>query len=504
MHPPRWLSVVPVCLVMGATALAQPGGPEAVVANVRQALGIETMSAHPTGIRLTGSSRMAGVDGQFEMIADGHGRFMERISGPIGVTYGYDGTLAWTEDLGGERRLLECGDRETAMLGALIMTGDVFAPGSPVEFAPSNAEGVVAGSVTLTFKLKDGLTTGSVDIDRATWLPRHWSFGQGEEKQNVTFTGSVNVGAVKFPAKIEQVSHGGMSVVVTVTNGADAPTFVRSPYEPVLTPPTDVKFDPKIAPALEVKKAPTGHLLVHPTVAGKDLGWFIFDTGAGSNCLDQRAAEKLGVEKFGAIPASGVGGSVTSSLCRPETLALGPVTLDKPLMVILDFAFLDQYMGTEVGGIIGYGMLQRVIAEIDAEQGKIALHDPAAFKDDGLAWQALTLYGRHPCVQAAFEDHKGLFKLDTGAAQSTVTIHAPAVERFKLLDGRETKPAMHGGVGGMAAAKVGKVKWFELGGVRSENLEVIFAIDRKGAFDNEFTLGNIGGQLLKPFRLVTD
>ena len=35
---------------------------------------------------------------------------------------------------------------------------------------------------------------------------------------------------------------------------------------------------------LEVKLTYTGHLLVHPLIDGQDVGWFVFDTGAGGNC----------------------------------------------------------------------------------------------------------------------------------------------------------------------------------------------------------------------------
>ena len=474
---------------------------ESVVAHVRQALGVDTLKAHPAGVRLTGDCRFLGLDCGFELITNAQSHFMERIDGPIGVTYGFDGTRVWTDDLGGERRVIECGDRETAVLGAGIITGRWFGDGAPMTFALANAS--PEGAVTLEFHLKDGVAKGTVEIDRATWLPRSWTFGDGVATQRVELSGTVAAGAVKFPAKIEQSSSGGLSIIVTVKNAADAPAFVRSPYEPVLTPPTDVKFDAAISPKLEVKRAPTGHLLVHPLIDGKDVGWFIFDTGAGSNCLDSRAAEVLGVEKIGSIPAAGVGGSVTATLCKPDTLTLGPVTLEKSMMTILDFAFLDQYMGTKVGGIVGYGLLQRVVAEFDPLKGEISLFDPAKFDGSTLHWQKLTLYGRHPCVEAAFEGHTGLFKLDTGA-QGTVTLHYPAVESLKLLEGRETIAAQQGGVGGRVAAKSGKLAWFELGGVRTDNLTAVFAAENKGAFADQYTLGNIGGDLLKPFRLVTD
>src|SRR4029077_10918602 len=111
---------------------------------------------------------------------------------------------------------------------------------------------------------------------------------------------------------------------------------------------------------------------------------------------------------------------------------------------------------------------------------------------------------RVACVEAEFEGHKGIFKLDTGAAGSTVAIHAPTVEKFKLLEGRETQDTLAGGVGGNVTAKKGKLKYFELGGHRSNDVEATFATVNKGAFNSSDTLGNIGGDLLKPFKMVFD
>ncbi len=493
-----------------APAAAQaPASADEIVARVRGSLGLDTFASHPSGIRLTGDCAFIGLECDFELIADGAGRFMERISARdesldgFGVTYGFDGSRAWTDDIGRERRLIERGDRESVVLGAGIITGYWFSAGAPISFTVPEGDASADGTVTLGFALNPGVMSGTVEIDPATWTPRRWSFGDGVARQTVALSGTVGAGALKFPAKVEQSSSGGLSIVVTVHEAADAPVFVRSPYEPVLGGLDDVRFDASISPKLEVKRAPTGHLLVHPLVSGKDVGWFIFDTGAGSNCLDSRAAEELGVAKFGSIPAAGVGGHVAATLCRPDTLTLGPVTLEKSMMTILDLAFLDQYMGTKVGGIIGYGLLFRVVAEYDNPGAEISLHDPAKFDGAGLAWQHLTLYNRHPCVEASFEGHTGLFKLDTGA-QNTVTMHYPAVMALKLLDGRETADAQHGGVGGRAAAKSGTLAWFELGGHRAENVKAIFAAEDKGAFADKHTMGNIGGGLLKPFRLVTD
>ena len=76
------------------------------------------------------------------------------------------------------------------------------------------------------------------------------------------------------------------------------------------------------------------------------------------------------------------------------------------------------------------------------------------------------------------------------------------MERLKLLEGRETRGTAQGGVGGMSAARAGKLAWFELGGHRFENPVVSFSLAKTGAFRDEHTLGNIGQAFLRPFRVV--
>jgi hypothetical protein len=189
---------------------------------------------------------------------------------------------------------------------------------------------------------------------------------------------------------------------------------------------------------------------------------------------------------------------------RPDTLTLGRATIDKPAMIVMNFAFLDMPMGEQIAGIIGYGMIHRTVAEIDMEAPAISLYDPAAYDSSKVTWSRLAIDSRVACVEAEFEGHKGWFHLDTGAGASTVQLHAPAVERLKLLEHRTTIPSASSGVGGFTPVREGYLDWFEIGGHRMEKVPATFALKAKGAFATPYTLGNVGGGLVKPFKLVMD
>ncbi len=264
-----------------------------------------------------------------------------------------------------------------------------------------------------------------------------------------------------------------------------------------------VTFDPAIAPVLEVKRAPTGHLLVRPKLNGREAGWFIFDTGAGIEVISTPHVEEFGLTDAGNIDSVGVGGGQNSKLVKAESLSLGPVTLTDHVMMVADLRFLAPHLGEEIVGVIGFGVFSRSVVEMDLKEGRISIHEPHEAALGELAWTELDLTGRVPSVHAKFEDHEGLFRLDTGA-NGYVTFHQPAVKKWALIVDRELSDKKLGGVGGFVAAKEGELAWFELGGLRTEHVPASFAIEAKGTFADATRDGNIGVELLKPFTLYFD
>lgn len=295
------------------------------------------------------------------------------------------------------------------------------------------------------------------------------------------------------------------SVARTGSGPAD-PVSTAGASEPQLTTGR-VEFDTAQPAALEIKRTPTGHLLVRPTINGVQPGWFIFDTGAGICVVSTPHTEEFNLISAGSVDAEGVGGSAAKPLYRATTLMLGPVTLhDEPIMAT-DLSFLKQFLGEEIVGVVGFGVLSACVTELDIAGPRIALFDPAGYTLGEGEWSPLNIDDRIPVVRAKFEDREGLFRIDTGA-NGFVTFHQPAVEKWKLLEGREAlgpvTDSKLGGVGGFVKAKKGTVAWFELGGVRRENIEATFALEAKGTFADTRKDGNIGAELLRPFTIVLD
>lgn len=284
---------------------------------------------------------------------------------------------------------------------------------------------------------------------------------------------------------------------------AQAPAAERvaidgAPQEPGL------RFDAAAEPTLAVRRARTGHLLVNPLVNGREVGAFIFDTGAGICVVSTPHVASLGLSEAGAVEALGIGGSTASKTFVAESLELGPLTLSRHTLLATDLGFLEQHLGEPIFGVIGFGVLSRCVAELDFVTPRIALFDPARYElAEGASWLPLDLEGRTPAIRARFEDREGLFQIDTGA-NTKVAFHEPAVRRWQLLADRELGDARLGGVGGSIAAKSGKLAWFEFAGLRQDAVDALFPLERKGSRASATRDGAIGAPLLRPFVMVTD
>ncbi|MBS0188629.1 MAG: retropepsin-like domain-containing protein [Planctomycetes bacterium] len=264
-----------------------------------------------------------------------------------------------------------------------------------------------------------------------------------------------------------------------------------------------VTFDAGAAPALEVKRIKSGHILVKPRVNGHDAGWFIFDTGAGICCISTPQVAGLDLASAGSIQATGVGGSKEAKLYTAKSLQLGPATFrDHPLMEV-DLAFLEPLVGEKICGIIGYGVLSKCVGEIDLAAPAVSLSDPASYKLQSGNWTSADLGDRVPVVAGQFEGHDGRFRLDLGA-NGSVTFHKAAVDKYKMLEGRDVRDCKMGGVGGFVAGKRGKISSLQLGGTTFDNVDADFALEAKGSFGDDQKDANIGTDILKRFVIITD
>ncbi|MDX2148272.1 MAG: pepsin/retropepsin-like aspartic protease family protein [Planctomycetota bacterium] len=498
-----------------ATTPATTPGPtlEALLAKARAGAGRDQLRrAFPHGYELTGTAQFLGEAGEASLVvgATEHAsRCVLGVRGKITFIRGVDEYGPWLHDLGGEIRRLHLGEAEEARLLATALTGSWIDD-------PDSAGLVLSarGPGEIDYRAADGLTTGVITLDEATGRALHWTMRVGDEESRVSFVGVLEQGAgAALPASVTISRSGGEALTYTWTRATALESSASDKFHPpgmlpdgAIARPSDVAFSGH--GPLESSRAKTGHALVKVGVDGHD-GWFIFDTGAGGTVIDSAFADRAGLGSFGQVSARGVGGSVLASFARASELRVGPATLRQALMTRLDLQPIAKAIGHELQGVLGYNVMHRTIARVSTRDGLVTLHDPAAFDDAGLRWHTLIVYERHACVEGSFgvrpeQRFRGVFKLDTGAAMNPVAIHQPTVQRLKLLDGLAASESTAGGVGGNVKVMKADLAWLEVGGLRQENVSANFALEAKGAFADEYTLGNLSKKQIGARDIVLD
>ena len=479
--------------------LAQAPTTAVVLENVREAVGYEA-AAKVVAFEATGTTSTNGTEGDFRLTFAPDGRYVFRQGGPVALTRGWDGKGGWEADAKGATSTIHLSDLEQQHAISWVVTHEWLDPQGPLEAKLVEAE---PGGDTYTFnvKLKQGVQTQTVVVDAKTWLPRSNTFSIGQIDYKMEFFDWRDAGGFKLPHRMDTLE-GGLKGWIKIGDAkrlTAEPNFAR----PTWSVTADSKYDLAKQGVVESKRLFSGHIIVKPRVQGKDVGWFLLDSGAGGMVIDTKVAESLGAKRFGELNVGGVGGTTQSGFFTLKDFALGPVTVAELNFIDLDLSQIAMIFGESIAGIVGYDFFRRAVVEVDVEDGRVAVYSPHAYGNSRAEWQTLLLDGRHPTVTAEFEGHKGQFRLDTGA-NGTVTYNAPTVERHKLLDGRQVRDTGLAGVGGMVWVKTGKLKSFLLGAKKFEDIETTFATSKQGIFGMDFLAGNIGQDLLKPFRVVLD
>jgi len=451
---------------------------------------------------LTGTADFRGVSSNYKLQFQDGGRFYQRIESKLGQTLGCDGKNFWQIDSSGATRHLAFEDVDRVETVLLLLTDHWLDPSAPVELkvdGPAQSNGFY----TVHLSLRVSGLEESITIDPATWLPSAAEFEIASSKTTIALSDWRAAGSVNVPF-LATVTDEGLTDTYRVEDARRATDSQSSAYSMPILIPTDVAYDAAIPAIVESKRAPSGHVLLHPKVNGKDIGWFILDSGADSMIIDRLSADSLSLPKIGKESVVGVGGAVQEPFRTATEFSLGPASMKNVTFLEIDLHDLSDIFKVKLAGIIGFDFFRRFIVQVDLKRPSVEIDNVSDFHLQRGDWSKMEFSSGNPVVQATFEgDQKGWFRLDTGA-NGKIVFHSPAVERLHMLVGRETTSVGMAGVGGTTDARQGKLAWFELGGHRFRNIEAVFSLAKVGAFADRYLTGNIGQDLMEPFTVVFD
>jgi hypothetical protein len=469
-----------------------------VLANVRKALQYERVSKIPA-ITIRGISTEGGIPWDSYSTFDNHGRFHGGASSVLGTTaYGFDGTTCWSTNLPHATRRLVLSDRDSMLLNNWLESGYWLTGVVDVT--------LVAGLTTekeivLELSLKTGRYRMQLTIDRAKWLPTRLRADVGGIVETWTYSDYRNSPAGPNPYFTSHETAGVTDTFKVTKIEIAKPDLNALRFKP--SQPTNARFDDKLPGALQTAREPvTGCLLVRPRINGKDVGWFVFDTGASELVIDRAVADQLGLETLGKAPIFGVAGTEQTRFRTSKSFQLGRLSRTNNFYAETDMKAEFPSAQERLAGVVGFPVLEAAVVEFQLAPPAVSLHDAKQYKLQKGEWQDLTLLGGLACFRARFEGNReGLFLLDTGSVR-TVAFNEFAVRRLDLLKGRRLTFGTSVGVGGRTPIQNGRIDWFEIAGHRFEKpMASFFQHSNLGGL-SEDTLGHVGQKLLGAFRVV--
>lgn len=289
--------------------------------------------------------------------------------------------------------------------------------------------------------------------------------------------------------------------------GAGGPRRVMRatlPDEGVLT------FEPAPGPARIPFDLRSNHIYFRGRVNDSDSLWFVLDSGAGANVVEEGVAKRLGLEVAERLPARGAGGVVMAGrIPNAKVSAPGATLAGSPIIAMPLDAFLRQ-SGRPMEAILGYPLFQRCVVRIDYAGRTIELHPAAAFDYRGKGViLPLTFENRHPHVTAKVtlpgrEPVEGRFVIDLGSSQALILSPWLAREQGASEAIGKTVEARGRGVGGTVPARMGRAERLELGGFRFERPLTVLPDDGSTPLNAPGLYGNIGGDILQRFTVIFD
>jgi hypothetical protein len=246
-------------------------------------------------------------------------------------------------------------------------------------------------------------------------------------------------------------------------------------------------------------------------VNGSEPLWFVLDTGASATILDAARAKALGIKVSGGGDVEGAGeNSTAAGMAKNVSFGLPGVDFHAREVGVLPLSNLNRYVGRVVEGVLGHDFFSHFVVEIDYAARIINVYDPKGFqysgpgdsiplelKDNGPSVHArLNLPGRAPI--------EGSFRIDTGGSHALI-LNTPFVKTQKVLESiSKTIAAPAAGVGGETSVRLGRVQNLQLGRFALEEPVTTFAQSPKGALANPDLTGNIGGGILRRFKVIFD
>ena len=246
-------------------------------------------------------------------------------------------------------------------------------------------------------------------------------------------------------------------------------------------------------------------MMLHCSIDGKGPFTVILDTGAPEISITPETARTLGVKTRDNGTVIGAGnGAVKYANASLKTVTLGDVTLRNVNAGVIDLSEIrSKFHFAHLDGIIGYPLLRRYVAFVDADSATISLADRPPAVPSGATVTHFS--GVLPAISAVIDGIPTTVIVDTGD-RSSLTIFGPFAKQhgfFGRYSSRQNVVTGYG-LGGAVYADVFTLPRLDVLGVRLDNVVTRASRQTSGVFASAANGGSIGTGVLKRFNVVYD
>jgi hypothetical protein len=344
-------------------------------------------------------------------------------------------------------------------------------------------------------------------IDRDTRLILREVDLAGSESRTRDFSDFREISGIKVPAIVRERTGNHTPEQITTTTALEINVvFPADRFDPpIYLSDTGIFPDGKDSITVPFKLL-NNHIYLPVKLNGGAPKLFIFDTGS-FNVLSKEEAQAQGVSSEGAFPAGGIGrNTVEFGYAKINLLDVGGLVLKNQLFGTFDLSDGIRFEDIPTLGLVGYELAKQAVVVLDYDKKEITFIRPATFRPPkGAESLPLKFRGHIPLVEAVLDGVTGEFQLDTGARPS-LTLTRSFADAYGLVEKyRARREAVGGpGLGGQSRGLLARPEELDLGRLAVHAPVALISSNWRRNTAMSRIAGNIGGGILKRFRVILD
>lgn len=248
------------------------------------------------------------------------------------------------------------------------------------------------------------------------------------------------------------------------------------------------------------------HIYLPVKINGRDQFRFLLDSGAGGIVISQKAADQIGLQRLGDLPARGLGGFGSFGLTQIDSLNISTLSLYIKNVMISNLEVGRGANKWSIDGILGYDFFARFPIAINFDRGELTIYKPPKTRSGGDGHKIdVEIFSQLPIASVKLDRFPVRVAIDLGSQAALVIQPSARFHReiSQIIDSASQLYSI-GGVGGVSRLRGGRMSSLSLGDETIDSPLVLLSEDFSSAPLPTYIEGLIGMEILKRFNLYID